>query len=45
MSGLSSESFEALMIERRNFNNKVNTLRIYATLLLEEIQYFSNQVF
>lgn len=42
MSGLDQMSVEILTAERTNFNIRLNTLKIYATLLLEEIQFFSN---
>ena len=45
MSGLDQQSVDIITAERTNFNIRVNTLKIYATLLLEEIQFFSNQVF
>jgi hypothetical protein len=45
MSGLDQASLDILTAERTNFNIRVNTLKIFATLLLEEIQFFSNQVF
>lgn len=45
MTGLDQESMDIISAERTNFNIRVNTLSIYAILLLEEIQFFSNQVF
>jgi len=31
-----------IKIERQNFNLRVNTLKVYAVLLLEEIVFYSN---
>jgi len=45
MSGLDQQSVDIITAERNNFNIRVNTLKIYAILLLEEIQFYSNQVF
>lgn len=41
MSSLEGENLSAIMTELANFNHRMNTLRMYALLILEELSTFT----
>ena len=45
MLNLDRQAIEMLSREKDNFNFRVNNLKTYALLLLDEITFYSNQVF